>query len=294
MPRRLFKLVLILAGFAIVATLCFVALKTNREPPLVPMPNPNGYDDFVKAAGMLTGNPAYDTMSQTELAVAVAANREALKLVRAGFAHECRVVLDYSPTGQKSLDSLASFKREAFALRAEGRLAEMEGRTNDAARIYLDGVRFAQEVCRGGVIIHKLVGVACETIAAQRLAALTGSLDAQQCREMARDLEAIDAKEEPPETVLLEEKNWSRRMFGWKGELQALIADKLMRPVRTNLLKKARGATLSRRQMIVGFAARVYELEKGKRPEKIADLVPGYLKAIPKDPTTGTNLSLGR
>jgi hypothetical protein len=41
---------------------------------------------------------------------------------------------------------------------------------------------------------------------------------------------------------------------------------------------------------MVAFAARVYELEKGKRPEKMRELVPAYLKAIPQDPATGTNM----
>ena len=40
------------------------------------------------------------------------------------------------------------------------------------------------------------------------------------------------------------------------------------------------------------LAARAYELEEGERPKSIADLVPAYLKAVPQDPLTGTNMVL--
>jgi hypothetical protein len=48
-----------------------------------------------------------------------------------------------------------------------------------------------------------------------------------------------------------------------------------------------------RRQTLVlmtDLAARAYELDHGAPPKEIADLVPAYLKTIPLDPTTGTNL----
>ncbi len=45
---------------------------------------------------------------------------------------------------------------------------------------------------------------------------------------------------------------------------------------------------------MINFAARAYELEKGKPPRNVTDLVPDYLKAVPKDPVTGKDLGLGR
>jgi hypothetical protein len=44
------------------------------------------------------------------------------------------------------------------------------------------------------------------------------------------------------------------------------------------------------RVLAVQFAARAYELDRGKPPTSITDLVPAYLKAIPKDPTTGKDM----
>ncbi len=41
---------------------------------------------------------------------------------------------------------------------------------------------------------------------------------------------------------------------------------------------------------MIDIAARAYELEKKQPPASIADLVPDYLKAVPQDPLTGTNM----
>jgi hypothetical protein len=42
--------------------------------------------------------------------------------------------------------------------------------------------------------------------------------------------------------------------------------------------------------LLIDLAARAYELDKGHRPANLADLVPDYLKAVPQDPFTGTNM----
>ena len=44
------------------------------------------------------------------------------------------------------------------------------------------------------------------------------------------------------------------------------------------------------RQLTLDLAARAYELDKGHPPANLTDLVPDYLKAVPQDPITGTNM----
>lgn len=47
-----------------------------------------------------------------------------------------------------------------------------------------------------------------------------------------------------------------------------------------------------RHELMLLFAARAYELDHGKPPARAADLVPEYLKAVPKDPETGVEMGL--
>jgi hypothetical protein len=280
---------------AISLAIAAVVLLGANEPQPRPMPNPNGYDDFVKAAQMVSGKPGdYKTMSKDELVSLVATNQEALKLVRVGLGRECLMPDDYSPDYiTRVITPIGSFKQIASLIAAEGRLSELDGNNNEAAKFYVEGILFGQKSCRGGVIISGLVRIACEAIPTVRLESLANGLDAQSCRETAQALEAIDAAEDPVEETIEQEKLWSRKAGGLREQINALIQYKSIRDIRIRFTQKVRANTLRRRQLILTLAARAFELEKGKRAQSAADLVPGYLKAIPQDPATGTNLVLG-
>ena len=62
---------------------------------------------------------------------------------------------------------------------------------------------------------------------------------------------------------------------------------KNFREVRDNFTSKVNALQVARRSALVEAAARLFELEKGRRPTGYADLVPAYLPAAPLDPTTG-------
>ena len=49
----------------------------------------------------------------------------------------------------------------------------------------------------------------------------------------------------------------------------------------------------SRRRAAVGLAARLYEVDHGRRPATVADLVPGYLEAAPLDPMVDDGSVIG-
>jgi hypothetical protein len=49
---------------------------------------------------------------------------------------------------------------------------------------------------------------------------------------------------------------------------------------------------LQRRQLLLVLVARTFELEKGRPPKTMAELVPGYLKVAPLDPFTGKEMNL--
>ena len=73
----------LLTGFFVVAALLVVAalvVTRNQLPPAgPPLPKPNGYDDLVQAARMVSDNtPDWDTMSEGDLRALELKNSEAL------------------------------------------------------------------------------------------------------------------------------------------------------------------------------------------------------------------------
>jgi hypothetical protein len=275
---------------AVVGLLIFLELQPL--PPIQPLPNPNGYNDLVKAGEMLTKNVShYDEMKQQELRALVETNSIALQLARMGLQQECRVPLDYSPTSSIRFDKLSSIRHLAFAFEAEGRLAEMERRTNDAIKSYLDLGRLANQSACGGVLIDQMVSTVLEAMETERLQKLVEHLDPKSCRETAKTLETLDAQKRSWIVVIQQENAWSRRTFPeLRYRLGAIMDANSQKKIVRDVARRYEEQQLRTRRLIVEFAARAYELDKGHHPTNLTDLVPDYLKAIPQDPFTGTNM----
>jgi hypothetical protein len=290
------RAVKLLTGFFIVAVLLVVAaliFALSQPPPAPPpLPKPNGYDDLVQAATMLADKTSdFATMSEGELRALVAKNARALKLARTGLSRECQVPLDYSAVNPTYFTNLGGLKRLAQGLAAEGRLLELEGRPTDAAGSYLTVIRLGSASSRGGLLIDSLVGIAIEAIGTARLEKLGLTLDAKQCRQAATVLESCEAGREPTPAVLARERSWARRALGFKGQIARLVAFKSLRQSEQRAVAKVNTLQTRERVLLIRLAARAYELDKGERPKSLGDLVPAYLKAIPQNPVTGTNMA---
>jgi hypothetical protein len=306
----------LLGAFTILVGLLLIGafvLNTNRPAPAPPpLPSPNGYDDFVAAGKMVSDELSeYSQKSAPELKLLLAKNSVALSLARRGLTRESLVPLRYSPMplGYSPLPMSHSFatnvysetnfpypyhlsalKRLAWLFAAEGRLAELENRPGEAADSYITGVRVGMQGTRGGLIIHSLAGMAIEAICTAPLEKLVPNLDVKHCREVAAALEASDAERESAESVIERDKVWRVRTFGWKGQITRLIMYKSHQQSTQRFISRFNSRQINTRMLTLELAARVYELEKGQRPKSAADLVPGYLKAIPQDPITRTNM----
>lgn len=138
--------------------------------------------------------------------------------------------------------------------------------------------------------MDETLGIAVESLGLEQLKRLPGRLDAQSCRETATALEAGGAQRQTWSQVMQQEHVWSRGTFGAGSKLMSLI----YRPVRERnyqrAVQKANATEKLQNQLLVNFAARAFQLEKGQAPASADDLIPDYLKAVPKDPLTGTNL----
>jgi hypothetical protein len=276
---------------AIVGLLIFQELQPL--PPIQSLPNPNGYDDFVKAGEMANDNTGnYYEMKLEELRRLVAKNSDALQTARTGLQKDCAVPLQFSRNYMsRHIPELADNKRLAQAFAAEGRLAEMENRPSDAAGSYLDLIRQGNDSARGGVLIDALVGLAIENMGVAGLQKITDRLDAKSCRETVAALETLDAQRQSWNEVIQQEDGWSRRTFtSLSYRIYRPLLSKMTREAFQKAERKFKEQQLKTRQLLIGLAARAYELDKGHRPASLADLVPDYLKAIPQDPVTGTNL----
>lgn len=273
-------------------------LWSRSRPASPPLPQPNGFDDLVRAAREVVGDPPAPgdpAVTASVLRAAVEANREPLRRARQGLTKECRVPLDFAGAMlQAHMDQMHDLRKLARLLYAEGGLAEEEGRTADAAAAYFDVIRLGQEAGRGGVMIDSLVGQAIEATGQWGLAGLRTKLDAGQLLPLIRALEAVERDRESVPTILAHERLWQRRTTSLPQ--QALLGltgmgQKLQQPAVTALARAHARQQARLRLLLADLALRAYHRDHQEAPERLADLVPHYLAAVPRDPYGARDLS---
>jgi hypothetical protein len=293
---------LILLSLFVLVPLGVVFYHLAFPPPIseVVLPEPNGYDDLLAVHNTLdktlrdhgTGLPASWNASLAPDVIAFRlSNREiwnaTLREVHAALDRPSRVPLHYRAIEYgryESMDELAS------ALTIEGQAAATEGRISDAIHCFTDIIRLGRAAGRGGIAIDWLADCSIERVGIEQLHCLAKSIDAAQCRMAIKALAAEDKDREPFEHVWQRQRVWGARALGWSGRLYMFIDclmqqdEKWMRHVCEAVSKEARAEL---RIAMTELAVRAYSLDHGRLPDRLSQLVPGYLSAIPVDTLSG-------
>lgn len=293
------KKLLLAVAIVVVVTLGTLIIATPKVEPEPPLPNPNGYDDFLKAATLLTVNPPdWQGMNGEEqheaLLRLIATNQAALDQVKTGLTKECRMVpWEMNETNSTHLNDLAKTKALAQTFAAASKLAMIEGRTNEAAAFAIDCIRYGNESARGGVLIDGLVGIAIKSIGLNYLKSATDGMDLESTRKAASALEEVARRSESTDAILQRERQWARRgRFGPAGIIAQLVQPFLNRKALEKGRQKFTKIETDLQRTRIQLARHAYELDHGKPPAAASDLVPQYLKSIPLDPATGKELPL--
>jgi hypothetical protein len=289
--RNWLILIFVLA-FPFVLYLGFLIFLEEPPPPLASLPNPNSYGDLARAGQMITGDVSdYDRANVEQLRGIALTNVTALALARSALSNQCGVPLQFTTAYLNNhIPELIAFRSLAQALVCEGKLAEIENRFGDAAKSYLDAVRLGNQAAHGGLLVDEMVGVAIWSLGEKQLQGIVTNLDAPDCHQTIVKLEAAAGDRQTWTATMQQEEAWSRRVFGWRADWLKLIYNSTRQKNLKRAMDALDGDERQENRLLVDLAAHAYELEKGKPPASVADLVPDYLKAIPQDPVTGTNM----
>ena len=291
MSQKLKKLVLVLI-LAAMAMIALFMLANGKMPPRA-LPSPNGYDDFLKAASMLTGDVNNSmTLGTAGLGQLLRTNAAALNSMRLGLTHACTVPFELALNNfSNAMNDLAKLKSVARLFVAEGRLAEMEDRLADAARSYAEEIQFGNKISQGGLLLHRLVGVACEGMGGALLANLAPKLNCEQARLVIAELEKVDQDRVKWDDVLVAEKIFARHQLRaiW-NPINRVVAWRQAQPMKEKARIKHDSVIAHERLLIIELALRCYALEQGHPAERLEQLVPRYLQKVPADSFSGKTM----
>jgi hypothetical protein len=273
------------------ATAVYWRLTHPRPIPATVVPDPNGYDDLIRAGKLLSAvtAPDFDTVTEAQLKAYVAQCSGVYAPVRAALAKPCRASLRWEDKDLKGWFSDAdTLRATSRAFYGQGRLAALEGRTADAVAAYLAVIRLGQASQRGGLLSDLLVGLTCESIGHHGFAEVRKSLSANDCKAILPTLRELFSEPPPLEECLARDAAWDDRAYGWQGRFMAMLIEITGdQDTRQNAAFICERYAAKRRLLICDLAIRAYSLEHGRNPAKLADLVPDYLPEVPKDPVGG-------
>jgi hypothetical protein len=270
-----------------------LVMSIGRKAVPMALPNPNGYDDLLQAGQAVTGkiDEAPD-LDHDGLRALVVTNAEALRLLRVGLNRGCAVPTDAEIANFATISSdVIGLKSLARLLSAEGRLAELEDRPADAARSYIDAIRLGSAMSRGGLMMNRLVGIACEGVGSIPLVKLVPKLNCEQVRPLIAELEKIDESTVPWREVVQNENFFVRAQMGKYPNPIKLASDLWQaRDSRRASAERHDLAAAHLRLLIAELALRAYRCEHGNGPGSLAQLLPKYLQHLPSDPFSSNPL----
>lgn len=287
MPRKTRTLLLALPAIFVLALLTVFFLSVGRPPPRAPLPNPNGYDDFLKAGTLLTGDVFNaSTLDHDSLRALVSTNSESLRLLRLGLTRQCALDTDAAMTNFSGMVGRFTAMRElALLLGAEGRLREMDNRIAEAAQSYVDAIQFGNETSRGGFNINRLVGIALESIGDIPLSKLVPKLKLEEARQISVELEKIDHAGVAWDEIRRDENRFARYQLGRGFHLITWVMSQWETwQVERRSEKRHKKAAARVRLLTAELAVRCYQSEQGHAPADLGQLVPKYLQRVPLDP----------
>jgi hypothetical protein len=302
--RRRLMLVL---GAAILGTCAWLAVSRIRAPAALTsptIPNPNGYDDVLQA-GRAIQDARLDiagldvaAADEATLSTLVEASRDALVTARRGLDRpfQVPVVYDLNDLSNRLMNEIGLIRGLARALAAEGRLAERQGRIDDAVRADFDLVRLGDAMSHRVPMLPYQVSLAIQRMGCEGLRDLRTKLSADQCRRVIGGLQDQDRNREPVADVIRQEHRFmdaNLNKMGLAAKLSFSLGGMLNKEkanVASLLARNERQADTGRRLVLADLAVRLHRLENGESPPTLDALVPAILKSVPLDPYSGKPL----
>ena len=201
-----FVWLLLTATFALLIAVGVAVIASRPPVPVVTLPATNAYDELIEVSALVANVPENVSESNDieQLREFVVSHQEQVDRVREQVDKPYAVVVDYDGVMQEATQDIAQLTRAMVLPLAEARLAELEGKSAEAALGYADLLVLSSKLPNEGLAIHVAKGSAYETLALTKLSTLAESLAPGQKRELLEKISLADRT--PLDTTKLAER----------------------------------------------------------------------------------------
>ena len=254
------------------------------------LPSPNGYDDLEKIAASVASNPGdWRTQNVEQLRAALAPNSNALTVIRGALKKEWAVPISPGTNSMNvMMQNIMATKMLAKLVCAEGRLAELEGRTNEALKELVTCIELGDKSSRHGLMVHELVGIACKAIGNR---AMQNSWPLANDATLAHALDClaeIDGHSGGAEEAIQRDRNWARNSSGLvRYAWMSLMTKSTTRDAAEYFHTKRLRSEAEMRLLRTDIAIELFRRKNARIPAALDELVPQFLDAVPVDPFGG-------
>jgi len=268
-----------------------VVVETLEYPPF---PSPNGYGILLQAADNTKKlDKDVKSLSRGALEAYLSPHEEAMKIARSAFEHDSRVSLDGESEFKGShAEELDGFGRLGTLFMAQALLAESKVQVNGAFDAYLDVLKIATVVSRGGVAGNLNAGNVINEKGCLGVESLIRKLSKDRIRVAIEKIGEIN--QQRPGIDELREWGLFLDQTLHEGRMATLDQGQLDEKKRDSevAIESASMQLKKLRVVLVRLALRSFEFQNGKQPESLSLLMPEYLPHIPTDPSTGDVFTL--
>jgi len=174
----------------------------------------------------------------------------------------------------------------ARAWSKEIRLAQEEGRWQDAVTYGIGGIRLGHALSKGGDYARAMVGWAIQLIAIESLTRERKELPPFLLQEMLPELDRLEQARDSLELVIARGRVLDDNMMHWQARFHSALP-RLKYPNASSGAevydKFIRARDIRFRLLKTDVAIRLFHIEHGRLPEQLSELVPDYLPQVPSD-----------
>lgn len=241
--------------------------------PVATLPTPNAYVELTRLGAELKANSQAD-------------RKQLLNAARKALAHDSLIPVNYAPNDLQ-LGLHVELRTLLRAWAAEGRAAETDGRYDEACETYLDLIRAGAKTSRGGLLAEWILSRQFLREGLEGIQRVRGRLSPSKLRQACAELQSLEPMLERVGTAIQHDQIYAQHAYGWQARIRFLpIFD-----FDTERFKRMEGVSFAQIRLLeCDLAARCFQQQHGAPPERLDELVPGWLPAAPLDPFSGRPL----